>query len=451
MSGAPQRWVWFGGHPELRRKLRAWLLERERSWRGVRRALLRAFLVSAIAVREFHRSLGFERAATLAFVSILSLIPAGVLFVSFAGMLGGGDRVIAWVEQSLLPKATPEFQQQVQGWLHENLSRDAFRAAGTGLVNVISIFGLLSAAVLLLTVAERVFNQIWHVRVQRAWLQRLVAFWVILTTSPLVISGSLALEQVLLASEGWVGQRSAGSPWLQGLIAFALPLGSSFLGLAILFALLPNTRVRWRSAALGALFAALLWQLSKSAFYLYIVQSASLASFYGQLASVPLFLIWIYLSWLILLAGANLAFAHQNLFGLLREERRGADVPQRSRMRLGLELLLRRREVFAGRQEDVDLDIEAGELAVPREELLDVARSLVRIGCLVEDVQRAERFLLARAPELLALEGIAEELLDEQFPGERAARASDDAAERAAAAAWSGYLDALRGRSLAEL
>jgi membrane protein len=235
------------------------------------------------------------------------------------------------------------------------------------------------------------------------------------------------------------------------LIGFALPLGSSFLGLAILFALLPNTRVRWRSAALGALVAALAWQLTKSAFYLYIVQSASLASFYGQLASLPLFLVWVYLSWVILLAGTNLAFAHQNLFGLLREERRGADVPQRSRMRLGLELLLRRRELFAGRAKEVGFEIEAGELAVPHEELLDVARSLVRNGCLVEDGERAERFLLARAPELIALDGVAGDLLDEQFPGERAVGASDDAAERAAAAAWSGYLEALRGRTLAEL
>ncbi|MBK9387735.1 MAG: YihY family inner membrane protein [Planctomycetes bacterium] len=444
-------WVWFEGRPELRRKLRAWLLERERRWRGLRRIALRTFLLAVISVREFRRSLVFERAASLAFVSILTLIPAGVLFVSFAGMLGGGDRVIAWAEQSLLPKATPEFQQQVQGWLHENLSRDAFRAAGSGLVNVLSIFGLLSAAALLLTVSERVFNHIWHVRTQRPWLQRMVAFWVIVTTSPLVISGSLALEQVLLASDSWLGQLCADSPWMQALIGFALPLGATFLGLAILFALLPNTHVRWRSAALGAFIAALTWQLTKSAFYLYIVQSASLTSFYGQLASVPLFLIWVYLSWLILLGGANLAFCHQNLFGLMREERHGVEFPVHSRMRLGLALLVRRRELFAGRDEELSFDEEAGELAVPMEQLLDVARSLVRIGDLVEDRERAERFVLARSPERIELAAVLGELLDEQFPGERAASESATAADRAHAEAWRGYLEALRERTLATI
>lgn len=453
MSWISQLRELIGSPRTLRRRVRTWVFEKDRRWRGGRRALLRAVLVLVLGLREFHRSRGFERAATLSFATILSLIPAAVLFVSFAGMLGGGERVIDWVEQTLLPKATPEFQDQVKTWLIDNVSRNAFQAANTGLVNVLSIFGLLSAAVLLLTVAERIFNQIWHVRAQRAWLQRLFAFWVILTTSPLVISGSIALEQILISNEGELGFYFMNAPFMEALVGFLLPLAVAFLGVTIFFALLPNTRVRWRSAAVGALATALVWQLTKSAFYLYVAHSANLTNFYGQLASVPLFLVWIYVNWLILLAGANLAFAHQNLFGLMREPRVGTSSVQRSRMYLGLEMLLRRRDVFAGHVEETNLEEEAGELAVPREELLDVAGSLVRIGVLVEDSERPERFVLARSPECIAVSAVAAAMIDEQFPGERAiadpelARPSDIET----AAAWGGFLDALSDRSLAEL
>jgi membrane protein len=131
---------------------------------------------------------------------------------------------------------------------------------------------------------------------------------------------------VLYAAEYWLG-RAEGLPVLGPFFALLAEFGSlfgSFLALTLLYKLMPNTHVRWRPAFWGALVAAGLSEVSKWAFGLYVSQALPYLKLYGAIGLVPLFLFWLYLGWLIILFGLQIAFTLQAMKGRVFERRRTA-------------------------------------------------------------------------------------------------------------------------------
>ena len=146
-------------------------------------------------------------------------------------------------------------------------------------------------------------------------------YWTVLTLGPIL------LLVVLYAAEYWLG-RAAALPVAGPVFALLSGSGSlfgSFLALTLLYKLMPNTRVRWRPALWGALVAAGLSEVSKWGFGLYVSQALPYLKLYGAIGLVPLFLFWLYLGWLIVLFGLEIAFTLQAMKGRVfeRRERRG--------------------------------------------------------------------------------------------------------------------------------
>jgi membrane protein len=161
----------------------------------------------------------------------------------------------------------------------------------------------------LLATLERALNRIFGARESRGIAKRLILYWAALTLGPLVLSAAAFLGGRMIAAIGGSG----GWAWILAISGWVGPAIVGILVVATLYKLLPNTLVRYRAAVGGALIAVPLWMLAKWGFSLYVTKFVGTGNLYGALGLIPLFLIWLNLSWTILLFGAQLAHTATNL------------------------------------------------------------------------------------------------------------------------------------------
>lgn len=234
-------------------------------------------------------------AGSLAFTTLLSIVP--FLAVSFALFTRVPlfrrfeDALEEHLLRSLLP---PEISRTVLKYLGQ------FAANASGLTVVGSLFLLLAAMALMLTV-ENAFNQIWAVKRNRPFLKRVGLYALTLALVPPLLGVSLwATSYVLAASAGLLASLPPSA-------RFVLNLGPvllAWLGLACLFHYVPATRVRWHHAAFGGLLASVALELGKRGFAAWLLKVPTYKAVYGAFAVFPVFLLWLYFSWLVTLAAA---------------------------------------------------------------------------------------------------------------------------------------------------
>ena len=269
-------------------------------------------------------------AAALTYRTIFGLVP--LLMVSMLAFRLFGDMDAA--ARQLQSAAYAFFNYQVDATRPEAMAfknalderlLDVMRAVGGLSFEAIGAVGallLIWAALGLLISFENAANRIYRAPRGRGWLTRIGVYWTVLTLGPIL------LLVVLYAAEYWLG-RAEALPVVGPLFAFLGEFGSlagSFLTLALLYKLLPNTLVRWRPALSGALVAAGLGEASKWAFGLYVSRALPYLKLYGAIGLIPLFLFWLYLGWLIVLFGLEIAFTLQGMKGRVfeRKDPRGA-------------------------------------------------------------------------------------------------------------------------------
>ena len=178
----------------------------------------------------------------------------------------------------------------------------------------IGVFGLLLfiyAAVALADSVEYLFNRIYDAPRGRPIHIRLAIHWSIITLGSGLLALSLYMSSQVL---DWFGTMGAGMN-MRLFLSHALSIAAAFVLLFLLYALMPNTHVSVRAAAVGAIVGALLWEAAKFGFKIYVVTAVPYSALYGSLGLLPLFLFWIYLTWLIVLFGLILTYTLQTLRG----------------------------------------------------------------------------------------------------------------------------------------
>jgi len=222
---------------------------------------------------------------------------------------------ITAIEEELIvdPFAGADLEQVITDLI--NRVNSSIRNVPTGWIALTSGLVLLYAAMSMLIEIEKAFNQICGAPSGRGWLRRLMLYWTILT------AGSLLLAATFLAGDAftrWVisfaGQDSMFGAIMAGygvsvLISTLLLLGA--------YLTIPNTRMQFRPVLAGAFFAAVLWELGKLGFTTYLHFSTGYAKFYGSVAILPLFMLWIYLTWLTVLFGMQASYALQHFSRLV--------------------------------------------------------------------------------------------------------------------------------------
>jgi membrane protein len=155
---------------------------------------------------------------------------------------------------------------------------------------------------------ESAFNLIWRVRKPRPFAQRVLAYWALITLGPLLFGVSLSLSSYLFTQSLAFTGAAPSTSIIEWLLALAsLPL--TVLAFTLLYVYLPNCTVAWRDAVIGGLFAAVAFELAKRGFGYYVRRIPTYTAVYGAFAALPVFLLWVYLSWFIALLGAMVASA----------------------------------------------------------------------------------------------------------------------------------------------
>jgi membrane protein len=175
-------------------------------------------------------------------------------------------------------------------------------------LTALGIVWLAVTAIMLLSTIEAGFNAIWRVDSPRPLIKRLIAYWTTLTLGPLLLGAGLSLSKVIFAA-GNLSSLGIGSAVPLGGLVRVLPFTFAAIGLSVFYLALPHRRVEWRHALLGGVIAALLFEGLKVLFGLYVSQAGTFESVYGSLSALPVFLIWMYLSWAVVLFGAAIAAA----------------------------------------------------------------------------------------------------------------------------------------------
>ena len=236
-------------------------------------------------------------ASTLTLTTVLSLVPllavALALFAAFPLFSDYRTAFERYLLSSLLPD---QFSTVVLRYLNEFATK-ATRMTAIGLA-----FLALTALMMILTI-DKALNDIFKVRTRRPLAQRLLIYWALITLGPIVVGASVSLTSYLASASSGAIQRLPGNlDWLID----AGQLVITALVFATLYVFVPYRRVEWTDALIGGAVAALLGEFVKTAFTSYIATGAPV-SVYGAFAVLPLFLIWVYASWLITLFGAAIA------------------------------------------------------------------------------------------------------------------------------------------------
>jgi len=198
------------------------------------------------------------------------------------------------IDQHLLKSLLPaDIARAVLKYLHQF-------AANASSLTMVGALCVLAAAVMMLVTVEGALNQMWDVRKARPLPRRVGLYLLMLAVGPVLVGASLWMTANLLGASGLM--HNVPSP-----LAFALDLGPVALcsvGLAILFRLLPNAEVRWRDAIVGGVLGSIALELGKRGFATYLVQGPIYRSLYGAFATLPVFLLWLYFSYLVTLCAA---------------------------------------------------------------------------------------------------------------------------------------------------
>jgi membrane protein len=401
---------------------------------GVKR--VRALIADRQRLQAFLRFLGnrfiedrcFETASGLAYATVFAMVPfAAAVFgiiSTFPVFEQWSERLTSFVFSNFVPAAARTV---------ETFVREA--AGSASQMTLAGVLGLLVVALLLMKGIEDTFNRIWRVPSGRGYIARFLMYWAALTFGPILVVSSVALSSYvfslpLLAD----GTRAVG--WLLRLS----PLVLAWAAFACAFLIVPNRTVRPLHAFAGGGLAALLFESAKVGLTLYLSQVPTYEKIYGALAVIPIFLLWVYLSWIAILLGASFA-ASLSAFRYLPSEKR---LPQ------GLELLgmLRLLGCFAEAQrEGRELEFDEMRLLEPSlsdDALMHLLERLVALRILhrsedggwllVRDLSQVSlREVYSGASLRLPLEPLPSDLVDDERGrriGERLENLGEDLALR---------------------
>jgi membrane protein len=322
---------------------------------------------------------GLQNAASLTYTTLLSLVPLTTVVVAILTAFPVADQMADMIQDFIFENFVPAAGAQVQQYLQE-FSSNASRLTGIGFAALIIV------ALLMMRNIDQALNSIWEVPRRRTLAKQFLIYWALLSLGPLLLALSLAVTSYIISMPLIVeAEETLGLG--RRLIRFA-PLAASMLAFFLMYLVIPNRRVPLLHALFGGLLAAVLFELAKHAFAFYVTTFTSYQAIYGTLAVIPIFLVWVYLSWVIFLLGAEFTCS-LSIFGSSHE---GA-ADERAQFEQALQLLAQLQHAHQ-RGEQISADELIGAVkAGSAQQLQSLLTGLQRAGYILE--VEDERLLLA--------------------------------------------------------
>lgn len=358
---------------------------------------------TALTLRERFREDRLSlTAGSLTFTTSIALVPfftvALAIFTAFPMFSQLQGALQGWLVRSLIPD---NIARQVLGYLTQ-FSSQANKLGVLGLAIL-----LVTALALILTI-DRTLNNIWRVKKARSLTQRIFIYWAAITLGPLLLAASLALTSyAVTASRGLLGAVPNSLNVLIDTVQFLLVA----MGVASLYYYVPNTYVKWAHALSGGVFVAAGIAVTKNLLALYLNAVPTYSMVYGAFATLPILLVWIYLTWLIVLLGAVMAaYLPSLLAGVARQDNGNG-----WQFQLAIEVLAQLDEAIRAAQKGVSSSQLMARLQIDSLQLAPVLETLTRldwVGRLDEAGLDAEsRYVLLANPAQTPLEPLLQALL----------------------------------------
>ncbi|MEN8175049.1 MAG: virulence factor BrkB family protein [Pseudomonadota bacterium] len=280
----------------------------ERTWSDL------ADPVMAFANRLVRRTIAdkaLQNAASLAYTTLLALVPLMTVSIAVLAAFPVGDRLVEQLQDFVFDNFVPAAGEAIQEYLLD-FTRNAARMTGPG------FFFLVVTALLLMSSIDQAFNDIWRVRRKRRPVAKFLVYWAVITVGPLLMGVSVALSSYLL-SLPLLSDSTNGLGGYRDSLLRLTPSVASAVAFTLLYMLVPLRRVPFRDALVGGITAALLFELAKKGFGIYLSYFPTYQAIYGAVATIPIFLIWIFLSWLVTLFGAEITYCLSGGGGKRRE------------------------------------------------------------------------------------------------------------------------------------
>jgi|TARA_R110000868_G_scaffold38766_6_gene135376 membrane protein len=234
-------------------------------------------------------------AGHLAFVSLLSLVPFIMVFFTILSAFPAFAEVRGDLEELIFNSFVPTAGDQVQTYMAEFVGN----ASGMGAIGILS---LVIVALMLISNIDKTLNSIWQSKSERPLIFTFAIYWMVLTLGPLLMGFSVIMSSYLVGLANYAEEYTAG---LTTTLLKTLPFITSVFAFFIIYMLVPNKKISPKHAACGALVGAVLFEASKKLFAVYITSFPSYQLIYGALAVIPILFVWVYLSWVVVLVGAE--------------------------------------------------------------------------------------------------------------------------------------------------
>jgi membrane protein len=253
------------------------------------------FLVDV--VRRFYEERALQAAGSLSYTTLLSLVPLFTVALAISTAFPVFDETIGVLQNFVLENFLPDARgietiaEQVRSF-----TDNAARLTAIGIA-----FFVVTAVMLMMTIDEAL-NRIFRVQRRRPMLQQVLIYWAVITLGPVLIGGSLSATSFAIgASLGWLNLDIVADAVLR-----VLPFIFTCAALTLLYAVVPYRYVEFRHALLSGILAGIAFEAAKRGFALYLTRFPTYTLIYGAFATIPIFLVWLYLSWCVVLAGATL-------------------------------------------------------------------------------------------------------------------------------------------------
>ena len=303
-------------------------------------------------------------------------------------------------------EASAERRVEIKMHVKGEISKLASKAAAVGATSFVVL--LLIVLSLLYTV-EETFNAIWGVRQRRSIMSRVISYTAVLFWAPILVAASLSLS-----ATGQFAGFMEHLAFLRPVLAFFMPLVILTAALATIYMIMPNTRVRLKPALAGAALGAVLWQLATLGFNLYVKFVVAKNPVYGSLGLIPMLFLWLYISWLVMLFGASVAFTVQNYEDLTRKDER-----RRRGVRFRVYYAIRTAAAVAARftrgEKTVVVDELSERLDIPEYAVRESLEALTAKGLLVPATGEMDTYLPGRPLEKISVAHVLDAVSGETF------------------------------------
>jgi len=257
-------------------------------------------------------------AGHLAYVTLLSLVPFIMVTFTIMSAFPAFASVRSKLEHFVFSNFVPTASDVVHKYMTDFVGNASQMSA-------IGILSLLVVALMLISNVDKTLNRIWRTQSDRPIVYTFAIYWMVITLGPLLIGSSVVVSSYLTGLAAFTEEYTPG---LGTFLLSLVPSGAAMIAFTILYMVVPNRRVFARHALVGAIVATIAFEITKSGFALYVTNFPSYELIYGALAVVPILFLWVYLSWIIVLFGAEFTCSLGEAFENRKAENEPRKVPQ---------------------------------------------------------------------------------------------------------------------------